>query len=146
MDYANRYGNQASTIQIHVPPPSVKAEQYQNYTAYQSQLENLPPVNAWQEHLTSSNAPTLSTSTSAQAIQFEARNAPPVDYPALLLALADEYFNAAYDLGSRTAPDPQNEELKVYHKLLATGLGCLEALLQVCSTPRFRSSHAQDSL
>lgn len=51
---------------------------------------------------------------------------PSVDYQAALLALSDEYISAAYSLqGLET-----DEQLEEYHKLIATGIACLESALK----------------
>lgn len=55
---------------------------------------------------------------------------PSVDYQMLLISLADEYFTAAYACGSVTALAQQEAEVHTYYKLVATGLGCLEAVLK----------------
>jgi hypothetical protein len=56
---------------------------------------------------------------------------PPVDYQVLLLALADEYFTAAHSHGTTIAISNNKIGLEEYYKLVATGLGCLEAVLKV---------------
>lgn len=58
---------------------------------------------------------------------------PPVDYQALLLSLADEYLNAAHSHGTMVALSRQEIDIEEYYKLVATGLGCLEAVLKVRS-------------
>lgn len=55
---------------------------------------------------------------------------PPVDYQMLLISLADEYFTAAHARGPVTALAQQQAEIHTYYKLVATGLGCLEAVLK----------------
>jgi hypothetical protein len=56
---------------------------------------------------------------------------PPVDYQVLLLSLADEYLNAAHRHGTKMALATRHEDVEEYYKLVATGLGCLEAVLKV---------------
>ena len=56
---------------------------------------------------------------------------PPIDYQVLLLAMADEYLNAAHSNGTMVALLKQELEVEEYYKLVATGLGCLEAVLKV---------------
>lgn len=56
---------------------------------------------------------------------------PPVDYQVLLLSLADEYLNAAHLHGTQTALLSNEADTETYYKLVATGLGCLEAVLKV---------------
>lgn len=56
---------------------------------------------------------------------------PSVDYQLLLLSLAEEYFAAAHGGESLDAIYRGEMESQAYYKLIATGLGCLEALLKV---------------
>jgi hypothetical protein len=58
---------------------------------------------------------------------------PGIDYQVLLLAMADEYLNAAHSHGTTVALLRMEMELEEYYRLVATGLGCLEAVLKVCS-------------
>ncbi|KAJ6134230.1 hypothetical protein N7523_000552 [Penicillium sp. IBT 18751x] len=55
---------------------------------------------------------------------------PPVDYQVLLLSLADEYLNAAHSHGTTMALATRHGDIEEYYKLVATGLGCLEAVLK----------------
>lgn len=56
---------------------------------------------------------------------------PPLDYTLLLLSLAEDYFAAAYGEGSLTSVVRGEGEMQPYYGLIATGLGCLEAVLKV---------------
>jgi hypothetical protein len=61
---------------------------------------------------------------------------PKVDYDMLMLALSDEYIEAAYKLGPTIATsgdDTPSETLETYHNHIAAGLSCLEATLKVRS-------------
>ncbi|OJJ43782.1 hypothetical protein ASPZODRAFT_135808 [Penicilliopsis zonata CBS 506.65] len=55
---------------------------------------------------------------------------PPVDYQVLLLSLADEYLSTAHSQGTIVALSNHEQRIEEYHKLVATGLGCLEAVLK----------------
>ena len=55
---------------------------------------------------------------------------PPLDYQLLLLSLAEEYFAAAYGYGSMANIARRETEMESYYKMMATGLGCLEAVLK----------------
>lgn len=68
---------------------------------------------------------------SQQAVQKPSKSS--IDYQLLLLALADEYLNAAHSQGTLIALSKNEVELEEYYKLVATGLGCLEAVLRVCT-------------
>ncbi|PYI10828.1 hypothetical protein BO78DRAFT_403876 [Aspergillus sclerotiicarbonarius CBS 121057] len=54
----------------------------------------------------------------------------PIDYQVLLLAMADEYLNTAHSHGTLVALLRREMEMDEYYKLVATGLGCLEAVLK----------------
>ncbi|KAE9978952.1 hypothetical protein EG328_001160 [Venturia inaequalis] len=54
---------------------------------------------------------------------------PPPDYHQLLLALADEYISAAHGMASRVAFHKRDDDFDEYHRLIATGLGCMESAL-----------------
>ena len=56
---------------------------------------------------------------------------PPVDYQLLLLSLAEEYLAAAYGKSSTKELAKREIQSDLYYKLIATGLGCLEAALKV---------------
>ena len=68
-------------------------------------------------------SPPATTSVSAPA--------PPIDYQLLLLSLAEDYFATAHGKGSLVASHCRKDDLNQYYKLIATGLGCLEAVLKV---------------
>ncbi|KAL9623335.1 MAG: hypothetical protein Q9160_002442 [Pyrenula sp. 1 TL-2023] len=54
----------------------------------------------------------------------------PIDYQLLLLTLADEYLAAAHDQSSLVTLSQHEQDIDEYHKLVATSLGCMEALLK----------------
>lgn len=56
---------------------------------------------------------------------------PPVDYQLLLLSLAEDYLTAAHGEGSLVALRRRRSDSQAYYKMIATGLGCLEAALKV---------------
>jgi hypothetical protein len=56
---------------------------------------------------------------------------PSVDNQQVLLSLAEEYIGAAHGLGFIAATSHNEVDSKRYYKLMATGLGCMEALLKV---------------
>ncbi|KAL4918024.1 cohesin loading factor-domain-containing protein [Aspergillus aurantiobrunneus] len=55
---------------------------------------------------------------------------PGIDYQVLLLAMADEYLNSAHSHGTTVALLSREMGLEEYYRLVATGLGCLEAVLK----------------
>ena len=57
---------------------------------------------------------------------------PSVDRAKILLSLAEEFIEAAHDLGSACETSYEGQEEEEYYNLLATGLGCIEAVLLKC--------------
>lgn len=56
---------------------------------------------------------------------------PGLDYQSALLSLSDEYIDAAHSMSAFLASgDATEEHYEQYHKLLATGMGCLESMLK----------------
>lgn len=68
------------------------------------------------------------------AAEQQAKPPPPLDYQLLLLSLAEDYFAAAHSISSLVVSLHENTEMWRYYKLIATGLGCLEAVLKVSTT------------
>lgn len=56
---------------------------------------------------------------------------PPLDYTLLLITLAEDYFAAAHCEGSLATSVRREGEMQAYYGLIATGLGCLQAVLKV---------------
>ena len=56
---------------------------------------------------------------------------PLIDYQLLLLSLAEDYLAAAYGNPSTKEAAKREIQRDLYYKLIATGLGCLEAALKV---------------
>ena len=75
-----------------------------------------------------------------QSTAQSSHSAPPLDYQLLLLSLAEEYFAAAYGHGSITDILHRENEMQNYYKLIATGLGCLEAVLKRYTLPPEREA------
>jgi Cohesin loading factor len=83
--------------------------------------------------MSASKAPSQSPLATPQKVHKTTKPAPDrdVDYQTLLLALADEYLNAAHSKGTILALSKNEVDLREYYKLVATGLGCLEAAQSV---------------
>lgn len=91
-------------IYTNLPPPPRTPQQHQRYSAQQTPTRQTPRPGGAPEP------------------------------PAVLLALAETYFEAAHKSGYAVAVKRPGEEAldaQAYCKLVATGLGCLEAALQV---------------
>ncbi|KAL2785662.1 cohesin loading factor-domain-containing protein [Aspergillus keveii] len=95
-------------VQVLIPAPSPDVQHKVQQRA--------PPKKQTQKHPTQ------------QSVQTPAK--PGIDYQVLLLAMADEYLNAAHGQGTTVALLRREMELEEYYRLVATGLGCLEAVLK----------------
>lgn len=95
-------------VQVLIPAPSPEVQQH---------IQRPPPKKQTQKQPTQ------------QPAQKPAK--PGIDYQVLLLAMADEYLNAAHSHGTTVALLRREMELEEYYRLVATGLGCLEAVLKV---------------
>jgi hypothetical protein len=58
-----------------------------------------------------------------------------IDRPNLLISLAEEFFDAAHELGPSVALSMTTESVEAYEKLIATGLGCLDTALKNVRLP-----------
>lgn len=92
-------------------------------------IPNLQQPAASVHSLSSSSHPSNGYHTKGDTPQ-SAPSAPPLDYQILLLSMAEEYFAAAYGRGSMADMVRRETEVQEYYKLIATGLGCLEAVLK----------------
>lgn len=98
---------------------------------------NLPPQTPTQQRWVGQTTPVRQTPRPGQPTPY-AQPAPPEPH-AVLLALAEVYFEAAHKSGYAVAvkkPDESALDAQAYCKLVATGLGCLEAALQYRLQPR----------
>lgn len=99
-----------------------------NPPPYAYQRQELGPVGSSRKpnpvHL---NGVSLTEATTARPSSV----ASSLDYHSLLLSLAEDYFAAARDRSSLTGLLRKELEIQTYHKLIATGLACLEAVLKV---------------
>lgn len=133
------------TIQVQVPRPATNQVYYPNNGSCQGPAINSypavePPYIPQQRNYPAQAAafPPTPTSVNANAhiptglnAQGPGNATPPLDYQLLLLSLAEDYFAAAHGQGSVVALARREGELEKYYKLIATGLGCLEAVLKV---------------
>ncbi|KAI9780584.1 MAG: hypothetical protein M1835_004460 [Candelina submexicana] len=133
--------NAAFEVQVHFSPTSNLQQRQQNGAAHQLQLPNIPFTYYPQQqqlayHLQPRNQaphpPPTPTSTAAKSAPSHLVNSAelPVDYQILLLALAEDYFDAAHGRGSLVALATRAIEVEEYNRLISFGLGCLETVLK----------------
>lgn len=103
-------------IQQHPQPPHPQTQTYDPMT----QPIDAPPYVA---------APLPNTSVQTLSALHQPPE-PPVDYPMLLVSLAEEFFDAAHNIGPSVALSMEERSIEEYQKLIATGLGCLETVLK----------------
>ncbi|CAG8175824.1 unnamed protein product [Penicillium olsonii] len=107
-------------VRIPAPSPDIKASM-----KMQTQPANQQPKSSHADKRNShQSAEKVGKSVAAKPSK------PPVDYQVLLLSLADEYLNAAHARGTPTSMASGDSDVDEYYKLVATGLGCLEAVLK----------------
>ena len=129
-------------IQVQIPRMSMNSMQHNGHgnPAYGQKSTFLPDPHVRQEPAQSQPALYQSMSSSAVADEYlssVAHATPlkshlvPIDHQHLLLSLAEDYFAAAHGEGSMAAMLQRDKHADHYYKLIATGLGCLEAVLKV---------------
>lgn len=108
---------------VAIPPPSASP----NASSWANNSPSLPRLADTAPPQSSVNG---SDGFSSKLSQHPAHVEPPLDYQLLLLSLAEEYFAAAYGHGSIANIIQRDSDIQEYYKLIATGLGCLEAVLK----------------
>ena len=66
----------------------------------------------------------------AEPVEEPSRPVAEIDYALLLIDLAEEFLDAAYGKSRDGRPERREKDLNCFHKLIATGLGCLEVVLK----------------
>ncbi|OQE92976.1 hypothetical protein PENNAL_c0006G10170 [Penicillium nalgiovense] len=97
----------------------------------QARIQNQTPQKQLQpQHIEKKRQPSQPNAEKHGKLTPAKSTKPPVDYQVLLLSLADEYLNAAHARGTTTSLTARETDVEEYYKLVATGLGCLEAVLK----------------
>ena len=128
--------------QHHRPPKSTQDQQQASQKAFAVAIpppSSSPMTSVGRSASPNRHQPALSSASqdlstvghkySDTAAQEQTLAEPPLDYPLLLISLAEEYFAAAYGCGSIAATAQRGSDTHEYYKMIATGLGCLEAVL-----------------
>ncbi|CAG8896399.1 unnamed protein product [Penicillium egyptiacum] len=111
-----------ATPQVMIPAPS---------PVIQARIQTQTPQKQPQPQYIEKNRQLSQSNVEKHGKPTPAKSAkPPVDYQVLLLSLADEYLNAAHGRGTTTSLTAREMDVEEYYKLVATGLGCLEAVLK----------------
>ena len=105
----------------HQPGPSYVAQQLFVQPSQRAIAVAVPPLSP----AANVKIPSASKPNPPQSVL----QAPSMDHCLLLLLLAEEYLTAAYNQGSRSDILWWETEMQEYYDLIATGLGCLEAVL-----------------
>ncbi|KAI9762321.1 MAG: hypothetical protein M4579_000470 [Chaenotheca gracillima] len=136
------------TFEVQVPaqraPP--QPQQYNNYVAYPSQYDPraqlpppLPQYSPPQQYYPVPPHPVQNTQPPPNpqiapkpVIDYapQEEQYPALEYEVLLLYLSEEYLRAAHDRGMTIALGKNELEVQQYHKLVASGLACLESVLK----------------
>ncbi|KMU76950.1 hypothetical protein CISG_05992 [Coccidioides immitis RMSCC 3703] len=122
-------GNLPAPSSEPIPPRSAKCDFAIQGPSRNTQKQKSPvPPAATGDHMQSMR-PTPSKQTKPAKARPKCENQS-IDYQVLLLSLADEYFDAAHSQGTILAASRQEADIEQYHKLIATGLCCIEAVLR----------------
>lgn len=113
LQYQNQLPTRSSGVAVVIPSP-------------QTQRRTSMPTMAFQHK----HSTPISSSAKSSAPTRLSSQLPPVDYQLLLLSLAEDYLAAAYGQGSLKALVDREIDMRQYHKLVATGLSCLEVVLK----------------
>ncbi|KAG0160493.1 hypothetical protein PDIDSM_8023 [Penicillium digitatum] len=111
-----------ATPQVMIPAPSPVVQ-----ARIQTQIPKKQPQ---PQHIEKMRQPSLPNIEKSGKPAPANSTKPPIDYQVLLLSLADEYLNAAHVRGTTTSLTANETDVEEYYKLVATGLGCLEAVLK----------------
>ncbi|KAK4996618.1 hypothetical protein LTR60_007815, partial [Cryomyces antarcticus] len=165
ISYPSPYSQYASIPQyqqtISIPPPVQQqhAPQYQTYPQRAQEQQPAPYPQRYPPAIQQQPTPQPETASQSRRVRSKAsaetyamsempepqpqpqpQNALPVDYSLLLLSLAEEYIDAAHGMGSMVALMRREPDAKEYCKLLANGLGCMEAALKNRLYPRMEAT------
>lgn len=113
---------------VAIPPTQISPNPSNGYHVRQHIQRTAP--SAPQLPLTASTGNGYNTKANTAESAPSAPSVPPLDYQILLLSMAEEYFAAAYLRGSMADIVRRDTDMHEYYKLIATGLGCLEAVLK----------------
>ncbi|WEW61541.1 hypothetical protein PRK78_007031 [Emydomyces testavorans] len=111
--------------QIQIRPPSITQVQELAINVENHKATATKAGSPRQQHMRS----TTSKQTKPAKVRTKCENQS-IDYQVLLLSLADEYLDAAHSQGTILAGSRQEADIEQYHKLIATGLCCIEAVLK----------------
>ncbi|MCJ1435120.1 hypothetical protein MMC27_004490 [Xylographa pallens] len=103
---------------------------YGNENRFQSDSRLPPQVHANLLPPTQAQTATNGYSLPAPTVSHAQVSVPSFDSQMVLLALAEEYFTAAFGQSSGAEVHERAKDINVYYKLIATGLGCLDAVIR----------------
>ena len=118
------------SLQENAPRPQHRTPTHQpsqNRTPLQQ--HSLPRPHSHPQVVIQKSAPSSSPLSSVPPSSAPTRTPP--DYSVLLLAMAEEYTRTAYEMGPMAALYQKPMDMDQYYKLMATAMGCMEAVLTV---------------
>jgi hypothetical protein len=119
-------------------PPPVQPQYYQPQNPQTPQHHYPVDPRVAQQHIESPSIPAINQNYSQMSPVKP--TAPPLDYPLLVISLAEEYFAAAHELAPSVVVSMTAENVHEYHKLITMGLECLSiALKQLKLPPRLEA-------
>jgi hypothetical protein len=128
-----RYSNITPNQNAYTPPAYFQPQAQQTQYIQPSQLFQQPSAHMGQTHSTGRQT-TTPISTGSMRVASSPSNVP-FDNMNLLLPLAEEYFEAAHALGPSVSSSMTPNNVDTYQRLIATGLGCLDAALRKGKLP-----------
>ncbi|PQE30816.1 cohesin loading factor protein [Rutstroemia sp. NJR-2017a WRK4] len=114
-------------------PPPVQPQYYQPQNPQMAQHHYSIDPRVAQQHMAAPSNPPINQNYSQMSPAKPA--APPLDYPLLVISLAEEYFAAAHELAPSVVVSMTAENVHEYHKLITMGLECLSICLKQLKLP-----------
>lgn len=117
----SQFPQRSSGVAVVIPSPS---------QPHMHRTPSMPTVRHQPTKTTQRNVSTPAAVPKPSAPAPATLQLPSTDYQNLLISLAEDYLAAAYSQASlRTSKDRENS-MRLYYKLIATGLACFETLLK----------------
>ncbi|ESZ91967.1 hypothetical protein SBOR_7624 [Sclerotinia borealis F-4128] len=119
--------------------PSTGPQYYQPQVQVQVQIpqpiqQHYPIDQRSPQYRIQSSSNVLAGQANPQMAHSKPSNAP-LDYPLLMVSLAEEYFGAAHELAPAVAVAMTEKNVHEYHKLITLGLECLTIALKQLKLP-----------
>lgn len=115
-------------VQVQIPQPMAQVQ------IPQPIQQHYPNDHRTPQHRTQSSS-NISMEQMSSPIAYTKPPNAPLDYPLLMVSLAEEYFGAAHQLAPAVAVAMTEENVHEYYKLITVGLECLTIALKQLKLP-----------